>query len=74
MKAKELRNLSIEDLQKRERELRRELFNLRFQLAKGELQNLRRIRAVRKDISKILTIINEKSVTPKKGIAQKNDA
>lgn len=74
MKAKELRNLSIEDLQKRERELRRELFNLRFQLAKGELQNLRRIRAVRKDIAKILTIINEKSVTPKKGIAQKNDA
>lgn len=74
MKAKELRALSIEELQKKERELRRELFNLRFQLAKGELQNVRRIKAVRKDIARILTIITEKSGTQDKGKAQKKDA
>ncbi len=59
MKALELRNLSIDELKKKEQELRKELFNLRFQLAKGELQNVRRIRAVRKDIARILTIITE---------------
>jgi len=60
MKAKELRNFSIDELKKKERDLRRELFNLRFQLAKGELQNVKRINAVKKDIARILTIITEK--------------
>ncbi|WP_353684006.1 50S ribosomal protein L29 [Thermodesulfovibrio sp. 3907-1M] len=60
MKTVELRNFSIEELKKKEQELRRELFNLRFQLAKGELQNVKRIRAVKKDIARILTIITEK--------------
>ncbi|MEJ5227957.1 50S ribosomal protein L29 [Thermodesulfovibrio sp.] len=59
MKAKELRNLSPEELKKKEMELRRELFNLRFQLAKGELQNVRRIRTVKKDIARILTVATE---------------
>ncbi len=61
MKSTELRNLSIDELKKKEKDLRRELFNLRFQLAKGELQNVRRIRIVKKDIAKILTIITEKN-------------
>ncbi len=61
MKASELRNLSLEELKKKERELRKELFNLRFQLSKGELQNVKRIKAVRKDIARILTIITELS-------------
>jgi large subunit ribosomal protein L29 len=60
MKAKELRNFSIDELKKKERDLRRELFNLRFQLAKGELQNVKRINAVKKDIARILTRITEK--------------
>ncbi|GAB5046899.1 50S ribosomal protein L29 [Thermodesulfovibrio sp. TK110] len=60
MKIVELRNFSIEELKKKEQELRKELFNLRFQLAKGELQNVKRIRAVKKDIARILTIITEK--------------
>jgi len=61
MKAKELRIFSIDELKKKERDLRRELFNLRFQLAKGELQNVKRINAVKKDIARILTIITEKT-------------
>ncbi|MEN2994472.1 MAG: 50S ribosomal protein L29 [Thermodesulfovibrio sp.] len=72
MKVKELRNLSIEELRKKEKELRKELFNLRFQLSKGELQNVRRIRAVKKDIARILTIITEKTKLSFEGDARKN--
>lgn len=72
MKATELRNFSIEELKKKEKELRRELFNLRFQLAKGELQNVKRIKAVKKDIARILTIITEKNMMSSKGEARKN--
>lgn len=60
MKANKLRDFSIDELKEKEKELRRELFNLRFQLAKGELQNIKRLRAVKKDIARILTIITEK--------------
>jgi large subunit ribosomal protein L29 len=72
MKAKQLKDLSIEELNKKERELRKELFNLRFQVAKGELQNVKRIKAVRKDIARILTIIAENAKSFSKGEALKN--
>ncbi len=52
--------MTIEELTLKEQELRRELFNLRFQQATGEIENPMRIRAVRKDISKIMTIRSEK--------------
>ena len=58
MKASELRNLSDEELQKRLAEARQELFNLRFQLATRKLENTSRIRIVRKDIARILQILN----------------
>lgn len=60
MKASDLRALSIEELRIKEMELRKELFNLRFQLSKGELSNNRRIRQVRKDIARVLGVITEK--------------
>lgn len=72
MKSTELRNLSIDELKKKEKDLRRELFNLRFQLAKGELQNVRRVRMVKKDIARILTIMTEKNKSLSERIAQKN--
>jgi len=52
--------MTIEELKQKEQELRKELFNLRFQKATGEIQNPMRIKAVRKDIARILTIITEK--------------
>lgn len=64
MKPAELRALSVEELTQKERDLKKELFNLRFQLSKGELENNMRIRAVRKDIARVLTIITEKQGTP----------
>lgn len=60
MKAEELRALSTEELQEKLKELREELFNLRFQLATGQLKNVKRIREVKKDIARVYTILNEK--------------
>jgi large subunit ribosomal protein L29 len=61
MKAAELRETTVEELGKREQDLRKELFNLRFQQATGEIENPMRIRAIRKNIAKILTVITEKN-------------
>jgi large subunit ribosomal protein L29 len=62
LKISDLRNLSADELRQKEKDLRRELFNLKFQLSKGELPNNRRIKVVRKDIARVLTIITEKGV------------
>lgn len=60
MRAAELKDMGVEELQKKEQELRKELFNLRFQQATGEIENPMRIRLVRKDIARILTVLTEK--------------
>lgn len=59
MKASEMRNLSNAELQKRLKDLKAELFNLRFQLAINQLENPMRIKAVKKDIARINTILRE---------------
>ena len=61
MKATEIRKISTADLNKRINELKIELFNLRFQLAVGQLENTARIREVRKLIAQMKTIISERS-------------
>ena len=55
MKMKDLRGLSVPDLQKKLKDSRQELFNLRFQMATGQLQNHRQIRHVRRNLAQILT-------------------
>jgi large subunit ribosomal protein L29 len=60
MKPSEFRAMTGEELTNKEQDLRRELFNLRFQQATGEIENPMRIKAVRKDIARILTIKTEK--------------
>lgn len=60
-KASELRNMTVDELKQKENDLRKELFNLRFQQVTGEIENPLRIRHVRKDIARVLTVINEKS-------------
>jgi len=60
MKANEIRRLSTEDLNLRVGELKEELFNLRFQLAVGQLENTARIRYVRKLIAQMKTILTER--------------
>ena len=60
MKAKELRQLSEGELLLKEKELGEELFNLRFQHATGQLDNVMRIPQVKRDIARVKTILEEK--------------
>lgn len=69
--ASELRELTGEELVARAREAKAELFNLRFQMATGQLDNNRRLRTVRHDIARIYTVMRERelglSVSPDDG-------
>lgn len=62
MKVKEVRQLSGAELSNRLTELKAELFNLRFQLATGQLDNPLKIKSVRKDIARVKTIIREREL------------
>ena len=59
MKALKLRELTIEELKEKLKDLKAELFNLRFQHAINQLENPMRISAVKKDIARVLTILRE---------------
>ena len=60
MKAEELRELTVEELVQKEQELKRKLFNLRFQKATGELDNMAELAKTRKDIARAMTVAREK--------------
>jgi len=60
MKAKGLRDLTIEELLKKEKDFKEEMFNLRFQHSTGQLENTGRMRLLRRDVARIETIIREK--------------
>ncbi len=62
MKSKELRQLNEGELLVKERELGEELFNLRFQKATGQLENVMRIPQVKREIARVKTIIKEKGL------------
>lgn len=62
MKVVEIRDLSSDELTLKLRDLKEELFNLRFQLATGQLDNPMRIRAVRKTIARVHTIMREREI------------
>ena len=62
MKASELKDLSVEELQTKLTELKEELFNLRFQLAVNQLDNSNRIGAVKKDIARVSTVIRQRQL------------
>ena len=60
--ADKLRELGIEEIQQKEKDLRQELFNLRFQRATHQLENIMRIRTVRRSIARAKTVIAEKAI------------
>jgi len=63
MKAKELRELSIEELKEKEKEASQELFNQRFQKATGQLGNTAIIRKTKKDLARVKTVLKELSIS-----------
>ncbi len=62
MKARQLRDLSLDELLEKERELKKELFNLRMQLVTGRIENPARIRQVKRDTARVKTILNERKL------------
>jgi large subunit ribosomal protein L29 len=59
MKANELRDMDTQELAEKETSLRQELFNLRFQKATGQLGNTAMIGKTKKDLARVITILNE---------------
>ncbi|HAV20656.1 MAG: 50S ribosomal protein L29 [Bacillota bacterium] len=62
MKAREIRELSTDELNLRLDSLKEELFNLRFQVATGQLDNPMRVRQVRKDIARVKTVLRQREL------------
>ena len=62
MKAKQLHEMTTEELTSKVAELKGELFNLRFQLATGQLQNPKSIKQTKRDIAKAQTILREREI------------
>ena len=71
MKTKELRELSVEELNKKLQELSEELFNLRFRHAIGQLENPSALKTCKKDIAKVKTLLREKELNAQ-GVGVKN--
>lgn len=62
MRAKEARDLTVEELNAKLNSLKDELFNLRFQLATGQLENPMRIRDIRRSIARVQTVLKERQL------------
>jgi large subunit ribosomal protein L29 len=63
VKAKDLRELSVEELREKERELSQEFFNLRFQKATGQLGNTAAMGKTKRDLARVKTVIREMELT-----------
>lgn len=74
MKPNELRNLTVDEIEDEVRKAREELLDLRFQASMGQASNSRRIRAVKRNIARMLTIVTEKSATSNTDNATNNAA
>jgi large subunit ribosomal protein L29 len=70
MNPKELRDLGDDELEAKLVEAKEELFNLRFQLVTGQLDNPMRIGQVRKDIARILTVMRDREIAAAEAIAE----
>ena len=62
MKAKEIRDLTTSEIEEQIKSSKEELFNLRFQLATGQLEETARIRTVRKTIARLKTVVREREI------------
>ncbi|OGL40602.1 MAG: 50S ribosomal protein L29 [Candidatus Schekmanbacteria bacterium RBG_16_38_11] len=60
MKAKEVRELTLEEIRQKERDLREEIFNLKFRFSSGQLEDPSRIKIAKRDLARVLSILKEK--------------
>ncbi|WP_319825769.1 50S ribosomal protein L29 [Thalassovita sp.] len=61
MSANDLREKTLDQLREELSNLKKEAFNLRFQQATGQLENTARVKAVRRDVARVMTVLNEKA-------------
>ncbi|MEK6526141.1 MAG: 50S ribosomal protein L29 [Nitrospirota bacterium] len=66
MDVKELRDMDVAELGEKERQLKQEVFNLRFQHATGRIENLMRIRQTRRDLARVKTVQRQKTIASDK--------
>ncbi|HBV04816.1 50S ribosomal protein L29 [Mammaliicoccus lentus] len=71
MKAKDIRNLTTTEIEKEIKEAKEQLFNLRFQLATGQLEETANIRKVKKTIARLKTIVREREIEQEKAADNK---
>lgn len=62
MKATDIKEMSVDEMNNKLDDLKQELFNLRFQLAVNQLENTARLKAVKKDIARIKTVLREQEI------------
>ncbi|MEM8788574.1 MAG: 50S ribosomal protein L29 [Pseudomonadota bacterium] len=74
MKASDLREKSPDELRKELETLKKEAFNLRFQGATGQLENTARMRAVRRDVARVQTVLNQKAAAAAADKTETTDA
>ncbi len=67
MKAEELRQLGADEMRAREHGMREQLFRLRFQLSAGQAESVKKIRQVRKDLARLLTVRREQELRVEHG-------
>ncbi len=67
MKAEELRQLGADEMRAREQGMREQLFRLRFQLSAGQAESVKKIRQVRKDLARLLTVRREQELRVEHG-------
>jgi large subunit ribosomal protein L29 len=60
MKTREIKEMSVEEMTRKKDDLKQELFNLRFQHATNQLENTQKLKVVKRDIARILTLIRQK--------------
>ena len=62
MKTKDIKELTKEELLKRKKDLKEEMFNLRFQHSTGQLENTARMKVIKKDVARLETILRQKEL------------
>ncbi|MCY4585902.1 MAG: 50S ribosomal protein L29 [Bryobacterales bacterium] len=67
MRAEEIRELDLDELAAKENEMREQMFRLRFQLGMGQTDGLKKYRALRKDLARLLTVRQEKALAAEQG-------
>ena len=64
MKGSEIREMTADEMQRKLNDLKQELFNLRFQLEIGQLENRAKIRQTKQDIARLMTVLREVTLKP----------